>query len=563
MEKRAYLRLGPDHLDWESKVVEHLHRELPYLPDMPITVTFKSIDPMHGAAVGMCKVGENVGIPLVVERFVLKPLDLFYSDQRIQPLTPMTVKTALMQTDLGSAVPRNYSTNPDMSLWAAAYPPYDGRYSFASVVEPTTEEIHASFKAVNQPDQAVTENKVFRDVVAGWISKSGELKKTASAKSKKGKPSLHVHSSIKCAAAKDAGWHMLPGSMTKVAVFPYRCGLDGTGINDDRILAWAPDSQKSSYIFDLAVLPAKVASVALNGQVHEGWRGVGFFGSPVKNGTAVATEDFIVKSANSRGGTLTMKIEDGLGREFTLTKTSASVSPSVSGNVVMIPNDWRFYPVTGELGAMSTDQYEKMAEVAGVASGRVQVREINGRLHPLLGQNSEKIAAAIEELESEPKTVEMIEKLAAGSAITTYSISFEHDGTEKRAEAVRWADRIRRNLFNEMTFVKAASLENPLAEFMPGFEKLAVSDQDVAATVDSALSLNFLTPDNMYRLSEMVTPIEDARDKCAELLLATRIGMDMDQAPLRTAMFALDAAARDLREFRASEQMQPSVIAQR
>jgi hypothetical protein len=39
--------------------------------------------------------------------------------------------------------------------------------------------------------------------------------------------------------------------------------------------------------------------------------------------------------------------------------------------------------------------------------------------------------------------------------------------------------------------------------------------------------------------------------------------MVMDQAPLRTALFALAAAARDLREFRASEHMQPSVIAQR
>jgi hypothetical protein len=64
------------------------------------------------------------------------------------------------------------------------------------------------------------------------------------------------------------------------------------------------------------------------------------------------------------------------------------------------------------------------------------------------------------------------------------------------------------------------------------------------------LGLNFLNTETIHRFVSQIDKIDQARDVTAKLLLASRLGLDLDSRPLRTAMFALDSVSRDLKELR-------------
>jgi hypothetical protein len=44
--------------------------------------------------------------------------------------------------------------------------------------------------------------------------------------------------------------------------------------------------------------------------------------------------------------------------------------------------------------------------------------------------------------------------------------------------------------------------------------------------------------------------LEEAQQVVAKLLLSSRLGLPIESRPLRSAMYALDAVSRDLRELR-------------
>lgn len=84
-----------------------------------------------------------------------------------------------------------------------------------------------------------------------------------------------------------------------------------------------------------------------------------------------------------------------------------------------------------------------------------------------------------------------------------------------------------------------------------GLIKCAESSEEISRrTVDAVLSLNFLNEQNILKFVESLDTLRDARRAVAQLLIASRVGLEVDSSPIRTALFALDATVRDLTELK-------------
>lgn len=83
-------------------------------------------------------------------------------------------------------------------------------------------------------------------------------------------------------------------------------------------------------------------------------------------------------------------------------------------------------------------------------------------------------------------------------------------------------------------------------------EHTKISEEVAKETVDTLLNLNFLNSQNISRFVEHLDKLAEAKQAVAELLLASKLGLDLDGMPLRTALFALDQVEQDLKELRNS-----------
>jgi hypothetical protein len=81
------------------------------------------------------------------------------------------------------------------------------------------------------------------------------------------------------------------------------------------------------------------------------------------------------------------------------------------------------------------------------------------------------------------------------------------------------------------------------------FFKLAVDfdEEKTKKTIDSVLSLNFINDDNLYKFVENTSDLEEAVDALAKLLIGARLGLDIEDSPIRTALFSMDEVVRQLK----------------
>jgi hypothetical protein len=105
----------------------------------------------------------------------------------------------------------------------------------------------------------------------------------------------------------------------------------------------------------------------------------------------------------------------------------------------------------------------------------------------------------------------------------------------------------------ELSKLELAAFVKVAAMFTPAIcEHTKLSEEKTKETVDTLLNLNFLNSQNISRFVEHIDKLAEAKQAVAELLLATKLGLDLDSMPLRTALFALDQVEQDLKELRNS-----------
>jgi hypothetical protein len=74
-----------------------------------------------------------------------------------------------------------------------------------------------------------------------------------------------------------------------------------------------------------------------------------------------------------------------------------------------------------------------------------------------------------------------------------------------------------------------------IAHYATDFVKVASTLQD-AGLVDTVLSLSFLTPENVAKYAELVPQFEEATQGLADLLVASRIGLQIEEHQVKVAM---------------------------
>lgn len=171
-DKTALVRLSPHPDDWEPQIVEHIQQTVPELASHSISVRFPHVDDRSGTAVGAARVDEKIAIPLIVDRQRLTSLDVFYADddmKRLQPLTSRNIMSVLASTGPGRAVTPGLGEMTDQPLLGQITPPFTGRYAFAENLSiPETQLVGLvddAFPSETVLNRVLESNGTFADVL--------------------------------------------------------------------------------------------------------------------------------------------------------------------------------------------------------------------------------------------------------------------------------------------------------------------------------------------------------------------------------------------------------------
>jgi len=562
LEKVAAITLSRDGADWERQISDALHREHPFIQEHNISFHMTRVDAQTGAGVGSIRIDNKVLLPIIIDRFKLAPLDVYWFEDKLQPLTRDALESALQDATLGQPVAPGQGETSDVSLYSRTQAPFDGKYTYAALTKAAASSkrvgtaIDAAFKSRAESEAAILASspmqRVLRDMVTGKHHKTAAkacAAKARLARRQDGKSYQKVAS---------AGLWRVPGSDLReraVLAIDYYITPD-LRLDDSRRLLLGVDKVAGYALLDkqTEVAGRHVASMskfaALDGTASQPrQRASGFFVKFAANG-AIACGPFTIDYQTGDSFAAHTNTQQAV----TLTKISGLRVPLRDERGVCIPADWQWLEGGSTFSPADVSVHTPRSgihKVAGqllLANGRLVVRGLPDFATD--GEETTKTAAALRERFDAESVDALINTLVPGEP-TDFCIESE-DAPLVKAPTVPVVDGP--SLLKAAFHIRA----NPAFTFPIGRRLLkvaAVTDDEAANTVDALLGLNFLNPENIYRFAEKADQITIAKEAVAKLLLASRLGLQVDSRPLRTAMFALDAVERDLRELQNSTEI--------
>ena len=537
--KTASIKVGKNPSEWPTEIIEMLHEQHPYLADSNIQISMKKTDEDSGAGLGSIVIDDKAMIPLVIDSNKVASLDMFYDGNQLFPMTRDRIEAASRGTAMGKPVTPSKGEVTDSSLVQSTHPPYDGKYTFASSLDYSRQEFSDAINRTFSYEGFVAEmaNPVWKEAITEFLSNSGSVTKTASA----ARPRLVKKASSVYTAPKHNGVYEVvteKGPMVGMYVstlqkFAEHNGHSGLFINtatgqysklDDNNLAAREVSQ----------LPqVKLASLS----------GKGVFVVPGESHGVTVTDPIEIKFKNGDH----YEAVDEYGRRFALYKSAEFTSIETAGRVVGIPEKAVFVPVS---------EHVKLANprTLDLDSNRIEFSRIGDKYFaktaaelslvdslPADGSYLDEMLLALEgHFDATPITGELRKLANKASFVATWESSKSRP-IEKVA-SISISEDEKKALTKVASFFDAKTL---------GIIKL--SQDQGKKTVDTLLGLNFVGPANMQKFVEKLETISQARQAVGELLLASRLGLDVDQMPLKTAFQALDKIESELRQLRTME----------
>ena len=105
IEKVASFKLSRDPAKWEQEIMGFLHEENPFLQDFQdIRLNINKTDQDTGMGTGQIMINNKLAIPLIIDNFKLQPLDLFWFEDKLHPLTKPAIMSALQGTAIGKPI---------------------------------------------------------------------------------------------------------------------------------------------------------------------------------------------------------------------------------------------------------------------------------------------------------------------------------------------------------------------------------------------------------------------------------------------------------------------------
>ncbi len=612
-EKVATIKLSQDSSQWPLEIIQHLHEEHPYLAETEADIVFKKQDKVRGYGYGFLKIGENIRVPIIVNQYEMKPLDVWLDNEgKSRGLDENAIKSATQSTRIGKPVKPQTAGYVDSLIYSRTYPPYDGKYVYATAereidFEVQAHEYHSLLAALglSQEEKKAYIEALPQEVVAGmkqngtlavlsdWMNDDPDKaadgwEKAAAHLLKRKTAKDYMRSSRGCSlpdaiikedvAAGDAqairkfGIYLcegISGEKYKGHVFPHVYDFDLKPMEITMFTGrWMPKKMddhgqscscvqaqiagqkmpEDREVYDdygrngdrgffcmvkgdaaIALPPVKLLAHSRTHEHHETRKETGDYKKRVKIETDYETEKF--------------HCQTDLGSPVTIIKSHRVSSVVRVGQEVHIPSSFVFCRLNKAVNLKSDPDLVKKAAQEGAGVNELRVRHIDGTFafdgsgvaHDsyLRGGVTQKEAREFLEKtwtkEASDKIVNRV--VGKNGEATTIHVAVPRPELEKDASA---------------DMANAKEVAAAIADLTAGFEKIAASLQD-SGLVDTVLSLKFLSPENVNKYAEFIPQFEEATEHLADLLIASRIGLSVEERPIKTAMESMSQVVKQLK----------------
>lgn len=524
LEKLAGPKLRQNVKEWESEILERLHQEHPYLVDSNISIKMKKVDPETGSGIGAVTLDERLTIPIVVKNFRLEPLDTLINGPDMLPLTRARIEMALKPLAIGTPVAPGKGEVTDASLTHMTTPPYDGKYTFASALKYTKDDFAGAISRAFSEDGLTFEistNGILKEALLAFNSNAKEEEPTETAP-----PYSLEETAVSQQSTSTPGIHSVltgKGPVTGVLAKTASGSWMFVGFNGQYVTF---DKQPELPLADAPI--QKMASEKIRGDgvfIYKTASGIEASG-PFKVVGFVADDPII---------------RDQTGNKYTLYFSKEASGLELGEGAAVINEDSAFMPLLKK----TTIPMVKTAEAIkrGVY---LKIEKRAGRVHLSSNKDWEFSEALLKEGEYMEDLREKLSpyfddislnKVAAVQGTQYFAVRKNDKPNARPLPEIEISKEAMRALTKTASLFDAASTS---------FIKL--SEEGSKKTIDTLLGLNFLTKQNVSKFIENMDKIAEARQAVGQLLMASRLGLDVDQGPIKAAFYALDEVEQDLQQ---------------
>lgn len=576
IEKVATFKMSQDVNEWDENVMESFHDEYPELGGDNVEVVFKKTDPHRGYGYGYIGLGKEamVQIPLIVKEYELSPMDVMLHEGQAYPLTKESAKSLLHKTGMGKVIeaPKAPLANVGPNISQRIYPgvPWTGgQYKYASVLSAIdlTQTQVDDFKSRIEANEATA--VAWNENECKGILKIAGAVQADTVKSGEGHPLVNAF--IK-GTPEEAGYGVveLPGKYEVKGlsgikytgcVFPkvYDFYLRPQGVmifargqmdTDDRN-KMSPENRAEIDYSGYCSVQQDIVGKKLGCLAETGIGPLPSVGS---------TGCFVIKRGKSAMAFIPVKIQSK-----SRIDEARDINYSKGGQHVNVKKNYHIdkYTVTDSFGAVYRVVVSPNVTEAKVVNSMVMLPRDTTFMS--LGSNMIKLSEKVEQTKT----------ASVGTSVTV-----RHLGGEGFSVEAPWAEdwakegglKCQMNDYlsqyytaDSLTevFEKCASegkidindrLEKaPLVEKYAGAEKIARDLTKEAASIkdmglaDTVLSLQFINKDNVEKYMGFLPQLEKAASHLADMLVGARLGMEVEEYPIKTAMENLVEVVEDLR----------------
>lgn len=612
--KVAAVRMPHDINKWDDAIIDTLNEQHPYLPVEQIKISISAKDTHKGTAIGAVNVNDKIHIPIVIDQFQLQPFDLFFKNGRLHALSKDSALAALQNLEFGETIPPGQGEVADVfqthtrAPYDGKYTFAKDMLSDPADVDKALSQVYGTddveyFKAVDKSVKKVKDrltaskktqvNKGKADNVGTNVLKTNEKLAEFAASGMSAmvvlpepQTSVPVHSGVVELTA--------PGKAIRGMLFDKYASMDAMNFVEHALFISESGAgyRVSDVLYGRQLVPAAdLASLPLekigsDDEPASGDTGVFWWR---ENDRLVSTEVVKIADRHLKPGSPVVYFvtgSNGLSQRF-LTKAAALGRAffDTRTRMVYLPENARFSKVADyQLAAgsympemtpqphallVSSNGLFKVSFVVDSATkdilhGTYKAAELSAmtpsQAARFLGRHFEKesVESALNKLGrtavlriSIDPFLRRAKMEKAAKVYTEAELAAQKNITKQARVALRAVMQLRDGL-DPNQFSRLKDLGR-LIGGVPGdilkyaAEFMADQEQD---TVDNTLGLNLLSDQNVSKYFDGIDLLEDARQFCLKLLLASRVGMQIDSDAARTAAFALDDVARDLKQLR-------------
>ena len=229
-------------------------------------------------------------------------------------------------------------------------------------------------------------------------------------------------------------------------------------------------------------------------------------------------------------------LSTGLPLVFTVVPGLQKIA-SIADQVIALPADFEFLPIGGKSVRVCSDANDFVAsEKAKVASSHNATLVSDGSSYSLRGSSADLLGHSILS-PSEAEFALGAMGLSGAQARSIVKQASQRGSATFNSRPVVAEDVVKSEIQNRVSLVSANQIAPLRVDLVK--EASVIVDRE---TVDSILSLQFMTPENVGIYVDYIPELEKAASKVAEVLVAARLGMDdVKESAAKNAMSQLSA----------------------